>query len=174
MDGARIFNAALASEANVDEVAVTSDTVTFCLSKGLGCPAGSVFCGPAQAVSRARHWRKMLGGAMRQVGVLAAAGLYALDNMVERLREDHANAQSLAEGLTALQGVEVDVSRVETNLVIFEVESMAVGKFLEECAKRGVLAKSPGGSFVRLVTHFGVSGAEVKEALGVFEEVLDL
>lgn len=173
MDGARIFNAALASAANVAEIASTSDTVTFCLSKGLGCPAGSVFCGSDQVVGRARHWRKMLGGAMRQVGVLAAAGLYALDNMVERLGEDHANAQSLAEGLAALRGVEVDMARVQTNLVVFEVKSMPVGKFLEECAKRGVLARSPGGKSVRLVTHFGVSGAEVKEALGAFEEVLD-
>src|SRR5207302_4630376 len=108
LDGARLFNAALASGAGVDQLAACADTVSFCLSKGLGAPAGSVLCGPAESIAEARRWRKMLGGGMREIGMLGAAGLFALDNMVDRLAEDHANARTLAEGLAEIEGVGID------------------------------------------------------------------
>jgi len=173
MDGARVFNAALAAGADVRDVAGTADTITFCLSKGLGCPAGSVLCGDADTIDQARHWRKMLGGSMRQVGVLAAAGLYALDNMVERLAGDHANARTLAEGLAEMPGVEIDLSRVQTNIVTFDLPARPVDGFLRACASREVRGGSPGGNRVRLVTHHGIEAADIQRSLAVFEEVLN-
>jgi threonine aldolase len=122
LDGARIFNASVATGTDVADIAACGDTVTFCLSKGLSCPAGSVFCGTADSVEQARRWRKRLGGAMRQAGVIAATGLIALRTMVDRLAEDHANARTLAEGLAELPGVRCDLSRVQTNLVFFDLE----------------------------------------------------
>jgi len=172
LDGARLFNAALASGAGVDQLAACADTVSFCLSKGLGAPAGSVLCGPAESIAEARRWRKMLGGGMREIGMLGAAGLFALDNMVDRLAEDHANARTLAEGLAEVGGVKVDLSRVQTNLVIFELESMAVEPFLEECTRRGVRGGAVGRKKVRFVTHYGVNPGDVQEALRVVGEVL--
>src|SRR5213078_5276264 len=124
LDGARIFNAAVALGVEAAEIAACADTVTFCLSKGLACPIGSIFCGSEADVEEARRWRKRLGGGMRQVGVLAAAGLIALDRMVDRLAEDHSNARTLAEGLAELPGVRCDLDRVQTNLVYFDVETM--------------------------------------------------
>ena len=121
LDGARIFNAAVALGVPAADIAASADTVTFCLSKGLSCPIGSVFCGSRESVQEARRWRKRVGGGMRQVGVLAAAGLFALDHMVDRLAEDHANARTLAEGLSELPGVICDLERVQTNLVYFEL-----------------------------------------------------
>src|SRR6202158_3015733 len=129
LDGARIFNASVAAGTDVADIAACGDTVTFCLSKGLGCPAGSVFCGSAESVEQARRWRKRLGGAMRQAGVIAATGLIALKTMVDRLAEDHANAQTLAEGLAELPGVRCDLSRVQTNLVFFDLERMTGAEF---------------------------------------------
>jgi threonine aldolase len=172
IDGARLFNAALATGATVREIAKTADSITFCLSKGLGCPVGSVFCGTRDAVDRARHWRKMLGGATRQAGVLAAAGVYALDNMVDRLAEDHVNARTLAEGLAELPGISIDLERVHSNLVSFDVESMGVPTFLEACARDGVKGGSPGGSRVRFVTHYGIDTADIQSALRIIEGLL--
>src|SRR5467141_2680598 len=151
LDGARIFNAAVALGVNASEIAGCADTVTFCLSKGLACPAGSIFCGSEEVVEEARRWRKRLGGGMRQVGVLAAAGLIALDQMVDRLAEDHAHARTLAEGLAELPGVRCDLSRVQTNLVFFEVDSMPAPQFIAECANRGLLSDSVGPKRVRFV-----------------------
>ena len=116
--------------------------MTFCLSKGLACPIGSVFCGSEDDIEEAKRWRKRLGGGMRQVGVLAAAGLYALDHMVDRLAEDHANARTLAEGLAELPGVRCDLSRVQTNLVYFDLEKMPATVFNDECAKLEAFVKA--------------------------------
>jgi threonine aldolase len=174
MDGARIFNAALAVGEDPAAIAAYADTVTFCLSKGLGCPAGSVLCGPHDSIEQARHWRKMLGGSMRQVGLLAAAGLYALDHMVDRLDQDHINARTLAEGLAEIDGVEIELARVQTNLVTFDLTSTTSAEFLPECAARGLKAGSPGGSRIRMVTHYGIGPAEIQAALGAIEEVLAL
>jgi threonine aldolase len=172
LDGARIFNAAVALGVEAKDIASTADTVTFCLSKGLACPIGSIFCGSAEDVEEARRWRKRLGGGMRQVGVLAAAGLIALDHMVDRLAEDHANARTLAEGLSELPGVKCDLSRVETNLVYFELTKMRAPEFTEECTKRGLLSDSVDSRRVRFVTHYGIDAGDIQSALKICEEVL--
>jgi threonine aldolase len=172
LDGARIFNAAVASGVDVAEIAACADTVTFCLSKGLACPAGSIFLGSREDVEQAHRWRKRLGGAMRQTGVLAAAGLVALDHMVDRLAEDHSNAHTLAEGLSELRGVRCDLSRVHTNLVFFDLEKMSSPAFNEECAKRGLLGDWSGPTRMRFVTHYGIDAADVQSALKICEEVL--
>jgi threonine aldolase len=172
LDGARLFNASLATGAPVAELAACADTVTFCLSKGLGAPAGSMLCGPAEKIAEGRRWRKMLGGGMREIGMLGAAGLFALDKMVDRLAEDHANARTLAEGLAEIEGVILDLARVQTNMVIFELESMRVERFLDECASRGLKGGGVGRSQVRFVTYYGIEAADVQEALRVVTEVL--
>jgi threonine aldolase len=172
LDGARIFNASVALGVPASEIAACADTVTFCLSKGLACPVGSIFCGGDEDVEQAKRWRKRLGGGMRQVGVLAAAGLVALEHMVDRLAQDHANARTLAEGLSELPGVRCDLRRVQTNLVYFDVESMPAQAFLDECATRGVVSEATGPHTVRLVTHYGIDVEDIQSALKVCEEVL--
>ena len=172
LDGARIFNAAVAGGTDVADIAACGDTVTFCLSKGLGCPAGSVFCGSTESVDEARRWRKRLGGAMRQAGVIAATGVIALETMVDRLAEDHTNARTLAEGLAELPGVRCDLSRVQTNLVFFELERITGAEFNEECRKRGLLGEASGPRRVRLVTHYGITAGDIQSALKICEEVL--
>jgi threonine aldolase len=172
LDGARIFNAALAVGVDVKDLAACADTLSFCLSKGLGAPAGSVLVGPQEKILEARRWRKMLGGGMREIGMLAAAGLYALDHMVARLAEDHANARTLAEGLAEIKGITIDLSRVQTNLVIFELARMSTPGFLEECQKRGLKGGASGRTGVRFVTHYGIETEEVQIALNVASQVL--
>jgi threonine aldolase len=172
LDGARIFNASVAAGTEVADIAACGDTVTFCLSKGLGCPAGSVFCGSAESVQEARRWRKRLGGAMRQAGVIAATGLIALRTMVDRLAEDHANARTLAEGLAELPGVRCDLSRVQTNLVFFDLERMTGADFEAECAKRGLLGGATGPHRFRFVTHYGITVGDIQSTLKICEEVL--
>ena len=172
LDGARIFNAAVALGVDASEIADCADTVSFCLSKGLACPVGSVFCGSEQDVEEARRWRKRLGGGMRQVGVLAAAGLIALDKMVDRLAEDHRNARTLAEGLAELPGVRCDLSRVQTNLVYIDLERIPAGAFVDECNRRGLLGDSTGPRRIRFVTHYGIDAEDIQSALRICEEVL--
>jgi threonine aldolase len=172
LDGARIFNAAVASGVDVADIAACGDTVTFCLSKGLACPAGSVFCGSAESVDQARRWRKRLGGAMRQAGVIAATGLIALDTMVDRLAEDHSNARTLAEGLAELPGVRCDLSRVQTNLVFFDLDRMTGADFEEACRKRGLLGGATDAHRVRFVTHYGITAGDIQSTLKICEEVL--
>src|SRR5207245_7304489 len=173
LDGARIFNAAVALGVSAAKIAAAADTVTFCLSKGLACPVGSIFCGSEDDVDQARRWRKRLGGGMRQVGVLAAAGLIALDHMVDRLADDHANARTLAEGLAELPGVKCERGRVQTNLVYFDLDTMPAGAFVDECAKRGLLSDSTGLRSIRYVTHYGIDAEDVQSALKICEEVLN-
>ena len=172
LDGARIFNAAVALGVPAADIAACADTVTFCLSKGLACPIGSIFCGSKEDVEEALRWRKRLGGGMRQVGVLAAAGLIALDHMVDRLAEDHANAHTLAEGLSELPGINCDLSRVQTNLVYFELTKMPALQFTDESTKRGLLSAPTGPRQMRFVTHFGIDSGDVQSALKICEEVL--
>jgi threonine aldolase len=172
LDGARIFNAAVALGVDVAKIAAQADTLTFCISKGLGCPAGSLFCGSRESVDQARRWRKRLGGGMRQTGVLAAAGLVALDTMVDRLAEDHANARTLAEGLAELPGVKCDLTRVQTNLVYFEVTGVSGAHFTEECKRRGLLGEALDPQRIRFVTHNGISATDVQSALEICQEVV--
>ncbi|MBU0491366.1 MAG: low-specificity L-threonine aldolase [Chloroflexi bacterium] len=170
LDGARIFNAAIARGCPVRELVAPADTVMFCLSKGLGAPVGSLLAGPADFITRARKNRKMVGGAMRQVGVLAAAGLVALDQMVDRLAEDHEHAQLLAHGLAAIPGVHIDPSRVHTNIVIFEVTDPLA--FLQRLQAEGVLGVYFGGQMVRLVTHYGITRADIEATLVTVRQAL--
>ncbi len=172
LDGARMFNAAVAAGTDVADIAACADTVTFCLSKGLGCPAGSIFLGSAADVDEARRWRKRLGGGMRQAGVLAATGLIALETMVDRLADDHANARTLAEGVAELPGARCDLSRVQTNLVFVDLERISGAEFEVECRKRGLLGGATGPHRVRFVTHYGITAEDIQSALKTCEEVL--
>jgi threonine aldolase len=173
MDGARIFNAAIATGVDARDIAQVADTVSFCLSKGLSCPVGSVLCGPAGKIAEARRWRKMLGGGMRQAGVLAAAGLVAMETMVDRLAEDHDNARELAGGLAGLPGIECDLSRVQSNIVYFRLKSMGSAEFLAACAKLGLLGGGPGADLVRFVTHHGITGPDISRALAICRDALN-
>jgi len=172
MDGARIFNAAVATGVSALQIAEVADTVTFCLSKGLSCPAGSLLCGPASKIAEARKWRKMLGGGMRQAGVLAAAGLVALETMIDRLAEDHENARTLAEGLAELSGVECDLTRVQTNIVYFRLAGVTSAEFLAACSKAGLRGGTPGPDQVRFVTHHGITSTDIKQALAICRDAL--
>jgi len=163
IDGARIFNAALAQGTTVARLAEAADTVGFCLSKGLGAPVGSVLCGPGEVIARARKARKMIGGGMRQAGIIAAAGVHALDHMVERLADDHANARALARGLAQLPMVEVDPELIDTNIVIAAVGDEIA--FLRALYRAGVLAGTPRRGAVRFVTHYGITTADIDDAL---------
>jgi len=161
LDGARIFNAAAATGQSSQSIASPFDSVTFCLSKGLGAPVGSVLCGDAEFIHRARLERKRLGGGMRQAGILAAAGIYALEHHVDRLTEDHSNARRLAEGLRE-KGFEVD-GAPETNMVVLRIPDTET--FLEAAAKKGVLMGAIGSGRVRAVTHIDVDANDIAQAL---------
>ena len=166
LDGARIFNAAVALSVPASELAKPVDSVSFCLSKGLSAPVGSLICGTREFVEKARKWRKMVGGQMRQAGVIAAAGIVALEKMVGRLTEDHINAQRLAYGLAHIPGISVCSERVQTNLVMFEgPPSIPSASFVERMDARGVRFLHYGGKKVRAVTHRMVSAIDVDEAL---------
>ena len=174
MDGARIFNAACSLNRRVDELAASVDTVMFCLSKGLGAPVGSMLVGTAEAIERGRTYRKRLGGAMRQVGVLAAAGLIALEEMRHRLGEDHANARFLATQLSKLPGLGIKLDRVQTNIVIFDVSATGLGasEFCDRLKSRGVLMNEASNPReVRAVTHYDVTHEQCAEAARAVEEV---
>jgi threonine aldolase len=164
LDGARIWNAAVATGRSAAELAAPFDTASACFSKGLGAPVGSVLAGSAADMERARRLRKMLGGGMRQVGILAAAALHALEHHRERLAEDHANARALAEGLAEIPGVTVDLARVQTNIVMFESPRPAT-EVVARALERGVLLHAFGPTRVRAVTHLDLDRAAVDRAL---------
>src|SRR5881227_788275 len=173
LDGARIFNAAAALGETVANLARPADSVMFCLSKGLGAPVGSMLLGTRAFIDEARVVRKMLGGGMRQAGVLAAAGLVALDESPKGLLEDHANAKLLAEGLAELPGVTIDAERVVTNIVIFDVSEtgQTADAICAQLRARGVLA-SGFGSSIRAVTHYDVSRDDIETALRELRSVI--
>lgn len=175
LDGARIFNAAVAWGVSARVYAEASDSVMFCFSKGLSAPVGSVVCGSREFVARARRFRKLLGGGMRQAGVLAACALVSLRSMVERLREDHENAMVLAEALEEVEGISVEEMPPgcrRTNMVYFAIEGKDARALAERCALRGVLFNAVSPHRVRLVTHKDVSRAMVLEAARVIREEL--
>ena len=176
VDGARIFNAAVALDVPVDRLVANADSVTFCLSKGLGCPVGSILAGSADYIAEARRWRKMIGGSLRQAGVIAAAGVVALEEMVDRMAEDHANARRLAAGLNALPGLMVDVDGVDTNIVMLDVDLHRVDPkaFVAGLRERGVKIGSPYGGRIRLVTHYQISREDVDYTLKAAEAALGL
>ncbi|MCC6364863.1 MAG: low specificity L-threonine aldolase [Bryobacterales bacterium] len=174
MDGARVFNAAAACGKSVKELCAKVDTVNFCLSKGLGAPVGSMLVGTREAIDRGRLYRKRLGGGMRQAGVLAAAGLIAIDKMSRRLQEDHANARLLAEGIADLPGIRVNLDNVRTNIVIFDVS--ATGRTSAELSaafkERGLRINGLSPTLMRMVTHHDVNTDACRQALEVIRSVL--
>jgi threonine aldolase len=169
MDGARIFNSAVAQNIDVRKMARHVDNVMFCLSKGLACPVGSMICGTEEFIEKARKYRKMFGGGMRQAGIIAAPGIIALESMVERLKEDHENAKILARGLKDLN-FRIDLKRVQTNIVVFEVENSE--KFISEINKHGIKASNFGKGKVRMVTHYGIEKEDIKYVLDTLETIL--
>jgi threonine aldolase len=173
LDGARIFNAAAALDESVAALARPCDSVMFCLSKGLGAPVGSMLLGQRAFIEEARRWRKLLGGGMRQAGVIAAAGLVALEESPQRLHEDHANARRLAEGIAEVQGAKIDPCSVVTNIVIFDIAgtARAAGDICARLQTKGVLA-SGFGSSIRMVTHYDVSSAAIEKAIAAVRDVL--
>jgi threonine aldolase len=166
LDGARIFNAAVALGVDVKSIASHFDSVAFCLSKGLGAPVGSLLCGSRELLGRALRWRKVTGGGMRQVGVLAAAGIIALEQHVDRMAEDHAHARQLAQGLASLDRFEVDISQVQTNMVFARMLEGSPEALRQQLASQGILART--GAEMRLVTHLDISANDVDRALSAF------
>ena len=174
LDGARIFNAARAQGMKVRDLAATADSLSFCLSKGLGAPVGSLICGCKEFIKRAHRLRKQLGGGMRQAGVLAAAGLYALDHRVERLADDHAMAKRLAEGIVAIEGLSTEPARVRTNIVYFDItrKGLTAEELVRRCKQRGLFFLGEKGRRLRMVTHFGLSMADMDRALALLAEAV--
>ena len=167
LDGARVFNAAVALGVDVRDLTGGMDSVSFCLSKGLSGPVGSLVCGPKEFVAQARRVRKMLGGGMRQCGVIAAAGIVALEQMVDRLAEDHALARRLAQGIAEVQGLSIDAATVETNLIYFDVtaSTLTAQELATRLERRGVKVLALGPRRLRAVTHHGIEARDVDQAL---------
>lgn len=173
LDGSRIFNAAVALHCDVTQFTQQVDSVQFCLSKGLAAPVGSLVCGAKEFIARARRLRKMVGGGMRQAGVIAAAGVVALTDMVDRLAEDHATARALAEGLADLPGLQLDLDTVQTNIVIFAANNPQPEgpSFAQLLAREGIKIGEIGDGRFRVVTHYGITQADVRDAVGIMRNV---
>lgn len=174
MDGARVFNAAAALRVSPAEIAAHVDSVQFCLSKGLGAPVGSLLAGSEELIAKARRQRKILGGAMRQAGVIAAAGVVALDTMIDRLPEDHRRARLLVDGLLGISGVTVDRDAVQTNIVVFSPgEELDQAGVVAELKDRGLLVSNYGGRGLRMVTHYEIDDAAIDAALNIVRSVVE-
>ena len=175
LDGARIFNAGVALGVDVKEIARYADSVSFCLSKGLSAPVGSLVCGSGEFIAEARRNRKVLGGGMRQCGIIAAAGITALEEMTERLAEDHANARRLAEGIADIQGLSIETEKVQTNIVYFDLasETLTAEAFTKRLVDRGVKVIQLGPARFRAVTHYGISAEDIDSALMALRRTMD-
>ncbi len=173
LDGARIFNASVYLETPVRELVKDVDDVTFCLSKGLGAPVGSVLCGSREFIDEARRWRKMVGGGMRQAGIIAAAGIVSLESMVDRLAEDHSNARQISQGLAQTPGVIHDPSVVQTNIIFFEIDPSvgSASDFVQRLAAEGVKVNQTYGR-IRMVTHHHITPADVDTVLSAVSAVV--
>ncbi|MHC4395005.1 MAG: low-specificity L-threonine aldolase [Planctomycetota bacterium] len=174
LDGARIFNAAVALGIDVKKLTRSVDSVMFCLSKGLSAPIGSLVCGSREFIAGARRTRKVLGGGMRQAGIIAAAGIVALEDMIERLAEDHINAKNLAEGISQIDGLSIEPEKVKTNIIYFDLidSSMTDEQFLSALGKKGIKLLSLGPAHFRMVTHYGISSADIDRTLTALAEVM--
>lgn len=174
VDGARLWNAAVALNVSPARLVKNADSVSVCLSKGLGAPVGSVVAGSAEFIQKARRNRKVVGGSMRQAGVIAAAGIVAVTEMVERLADDHANAQSLAEGLAQIDGISIDPAAVETNLVFFNVEQPEITpvELAQRLRRQGVLLNASAGRRMRAVLNHHVTAADVPTILTAFQQAM--
>lgn len=173
LDGARIWNAAVASGRSARELAGPFDTVSVCLSKGLGAPVGSLLAGPSDLMRKAHRWRKLLGGGMRQVGVLAAAGLYALEHHRPALAEDHRRARRLAEGLSEIPGISVDPAGVETNIVMFDLTHTSAAEALKHLSAEDVRMVPFGPKTVRATTHRDVGDEDIQRAIEAARKVFE-
>ncbi len=174
MDGARVFNAAVALDVDVKEITKYVDSIMFCLSKGLCAPVGSMVAGKKEWVDKARKWRKMLGGGMRQAGIIAAAGIVSLEKMVDRLAEDHENARMLAQGLAALPGIHVDMDTIQTNIVAFSIADTPYSP-AELCMKlkeQSVLANPIDATRIRMVTHHGITADDIQSTLSAIHDLV--
>jgi threonine aldolase len=171
MDGARLFNAVTASGLTASQISSYTDSVTFCLSKGLGAPVGSMLCGTKEFIHQAKVVRKMLGGGMRQAGIIAAAGIYALENNVERLKEDHLNCRKLAETLNSLSLFTVDLTKVETNIVFAYTEAGKAASINNKLAAKGIRAIATASNEIRFVTSLMISNEEIDEVCRFLKEI---
>jgi threonine aldolase len=175
IDGARIFNAAIALGVDVSELAHQADSVGFCLSKGLAAPVGSVLCGSQEFITEARRWRKAVGGGMRQCGVIAAAGIVALEQMVVRLADDHENARRLAGGLSSIGGIAIDLDAVTTDIVYFDVisERISATQLVDKLSARGIGMSSLGPGRIRAVTHYGIEAVDIDKTIVAVREIME-
>jgi len=175
LDGARIFNAAVALQVDVKELTCYADSVSFCLSKGLSAPVGSVICGSKEFVAEARRNRKILGGGMRQCGIIAAAGITALEEMVDRIADDHANAQRLAQGIARIPGLSIEPERVQTNIVYFDIVSRQIKaeELVSQLGNKGIKILKLGLFRFRAVTHYGISAEDIDLTLAVLGEIME-
>jgi threonine aldolase len=178
LDGARLFNAAVALKRDAREFVQHVDSVTFCVSKGLSAPVGSLICGSAAFVDRAKRFRKMVGGGMRQAGIIAAAGIVSLERMVNRLADDHANARTLAEAVAKMPGLRVDLASVQTNIVVIRVDrgeaarsATATQELVTGCAARKVKIHAMGPAAIRCVTHKDVDAEDIRRAIDAMSEL---
>ena len=174
IDGARIFNAAVAQGVEVQELVEDADSISFCMSKGLAAPVGSVICGSKDFIDQARGIRKGLGGGMRQAGIIAAAGIVALETMVDRLQEDHTNARLLADGIADLPGVVLDPETIKTNIIYFDLDDNAIesADFLTVLAAKGIQFFDTGPRRFRMVTHYGITAEDILYTINSFKETL--
>ena len=174
VDGARFFNAAVALGVDPKDLAADVDSVSFCLSKGLAAPVGSVICGTADFIKTARRARKVIGGGMRQAGVVAAAGIISLQDMVERLADDHANAKKLAMGLSDMPGISIDPDQIKTNIIFFDTtrEGMTPADFVLQIEADGIRMLPVGPHRVRAVTHYHITSEDIDQALKVISKVM--
>lgn len=175
LDGARIFNAATYLGVDVKEIAQYADSIMFCLSKGLGAPVGSMLVGSKRFIDNARKYRKMLGGGMRQVGVIAAAGIVALEEMVAGLKNDHDNARLLAEKLNEIGGISIDINKVHTNIINVDFSNFGLNasQLISKFAEKGLLAGPRNDKAVRFVTHKDVTREDVFQAVNIIKEIID-
>ncbi|HMS33160.1 MAG TPA: low-specificity L-threonine aldolase [Ignavibacteria bacterium] len=171
LDGARIFNACVETGISIKEYAGYFDSVSFCFSKGLGCPVGSIVCGSRVFIEMARKWRKILGGGMRQTGILAAAGIYALDNNIERLKVDNANAKYFAHEISTMKGINIDPESVQTNIVVFSSSAISKPDLMNRLKEKGVIISSGSNDIMRCVFHLDAPEELMKKAVDIFKEV---
>jgi threonine aldolase len=175
MDGARIFNAAVTLKIDVKDFTKYVDNLMFCLSKSLCCPIGSILVGTNDFIEKARKIRKLLGGGMRQAGIIAAPGIIALEKMIDRLEEDHRNARRLAERISKIEGIQIDLNRVQTNMVCFDVDDLGLSAetFVMRLKENGILALPFAEKKVRMVTHIGIESEHIEKSIGVIENVIN-
>ena len=174
VDGARIFNATTALNISLKDMIDNVDSITFCLSKGLACPIGSIICGSKEFIHSARRMRKVLGGGMRQAGIIAAAGLIAINQLESQIQDDHLNAQLLSDGINNINGLNVDCDKVKTNIIYFELKSKTISStaLLTKMKNSGILFFEVSPNKYRLVTHYGITKSDIKYTLSSFQKVL--